>query len=141
NSGDGEHLPLASAQLVGAALQHRGQRWEYLPDLVHPRPDPGWRHQVATHLEVLEPRQRLEDVVDLRHVTHAAPGELLGWVIGDVVLAQKHPAADHTQDADQALEERALTRAVWADHGDDLSRPDRYGDLADDRHAAITRRD
>ena len=51
---DRQHLPLAAAQLVGAALEHRLELREHLEHLLDAGADLRLGQQVAAHVEVLE---------------------------------------------------------------------------------------
>src|SRR2546427_10406297 len=60
---------------------------------------------------------------------------------GDFIGAEQDLAPAQLENPDQALEQGALARAVGPYHRDDLALTQRDADVADDRHAAITRRD
>ena len=56
--------------------------------------------------------QRLEDVIELRHVGEPAPCEDLGPLVGDVEVTEKHATRGAVDDADEGLQERRLAGAV-----------------------------
>jgi hypothetical protein len=94
-----QHLPLAAAQPAGPPGQHLAEPGEDADHVFDPRADLPAGQQVPAHLQVLPDGERREDVVDLRHVPHPGPGDLLRRQAGDVAVAGQHPARrgpDHT---------------------------------------------
>src|SRR5450759_2277518 len=96
--------------------------------------------QIAAHVEVLTYAQRLEDVLELRHITDALPRQLGQRQARHVLPVQLDPAAHQSGDAENRLQQRALAGSVGADNRDDLTRLDVDVDVVHDRSIAVAGR-
>src|ERR1035437_5604421 len=103
--------------------------------------DSGWDvpglEQVAAHLEVLVDGQRREHVVDLGDIANADPGDVLRWPSRDLTVPDEHLPGHDLDEPDDALQQRALARAVWPHDRHHLARLDGDRYAVDDRASLV----
>ena len=138
---DGEHLLLAARQQPGALGAALAQAREELEDPLARLGALGPLAGQAAGAEVLLHGQLREDAPALRDLHHAGPHDA-GRVGGQRLAAEGDgagvdAAAEHPGDAGHRPQQRALARAVVAQHGHDPALGHAQGDPAQGAHAAV----
>jgi hypothetical protein len=138
-AGHRDHLPLATAHRPGRLPPALAKPGKELVHLAHP---PAGRPPVERpHLEVLIHRERLEDVVELRHVAHPATRDQVRPHTREVLAPQEDATLSRGEQPEDGLDHGRLPRAVRPDHGDDLAILHRQVNAGEDVHLWDVSRD
>src|SRR5208282_1280642 len=135
---DRQHLLLAARERAGELAAPLGQHGEERHDTLEvARPLPPPRRGIGAHLEILQDRQRGEDLAAFRHVGDAEVrarggrhGEKVAFLIADAASLRRHRAGDR-------LEEGRLAGPVGPHDGDELAFGDRERYLRERLEAAV----
>src|SRR5207249_5529341 len=125
---EGEHLPLAAAQVSGLRPEVRGELGKEARHLVveHAlRAAAARAHELARDLQVLQNREVAEHVVFLRHVGDPGAYSLRRAQVVEPLALELDLALAGWQQSGERLDQRGLARAVRADDGDDAARAER----------------
>ena len=90
--------------------------------------------------EIVLDRHPREDVIGLRHEREAPANHAMSGQARDLFLAEKDGPRRDRRDARDRLDQRRFSRAVGAEHRDDLACLGRQGGAVDDRHAGLVTR-
>ena len=135
-AGDRQHLLLAAGEEAGALPLPLLERGEAIEQRVDHLRLVGGGARIGAEPQIVDHAQFRKDLTALRHQDQPLPRDRDRRPLFDALAEEPHVAADRPDQSGERAHQRRLSRAVGAEHGDELA----LGDVRARRRGRSSRR-